>query len=603
MVGRLRTAAAALLATIGWLTSASAADPDLSHYYPRCDGKFGLCRYVDRETWLQLIPPRFEVATPFSEGLAAVLVSGGFGYIDARGEIVIPPRFEFAGPFRLGLAEVRVDGKAGVIDRVGQMILSPRFWRAVPLTKDVIVASEHPPDHWENPDLFGRLPVTNAGLYHVNGQWIRRPGPDVKSFSTFEREGRGLVWATVRGEKSDLVGLMASDGSWVVEPQFSWTGELFDDRAIVRKPVDGVMHSGAVDASGELVVPMKPWVLTTSWRNGQAIATERQGLGMQKVTLVDKSGNMIGGRWFDKVERAEAGSDIGIVWPDGVEGRAVGLDRAGNLVANPRNGRVTASCSSGLRAVYIDGKTQITDANGQPTSPHLFGMISGRLDCSQPIAVRLGAKQGFAATDGRLLFDPPRFDNQYFFNNGTAVVSQNGKWGVIDMSGRFVVEARFDGYGGSRDGLFRMKLNGSDVWFDASGNERPEPPPVSDAERARELYCGHGVRMFSRDGLWGIVDGDKEIIEPKYRAVVCFRNGVTWVPIDDRRQWCALGPDGAEYVRRICVTAHYPHLVKHSAAAKFHDDPFESSVLWTRAYLEHVAGRREEPPGWADQLR
>jgi len=38
----------------------------------RCDGKFGLCRYLDRETSQEIIPARFERARPFSEGLAAV---------------------------------------------------------------------------------------------------------------------------------------------------------------------------------------------------------------------------------------------------------------------------------------------------------------------------------------------------------------------------------------------------------------------------------------------------------------------------------------------------------------------------------------------------
>ena len=130
----LGAALLALLVLAGWLTPACAADLDLSNYYPTCDGKFGLCGFVDAKTRQELIPARFESVAPFSEGLAGVLINGRFGYIDARGEIVIAPSFQIGGPFNLGLAEVVVDGKAGVIDRTGQIIVPLRFSRAVPLT-------------------------------------------------------------------------------------------------------------------------------------------------------------------------------------------------------------------------------------------------------------------------------------------------------------------------------------------------------------------------------------------------------------------------------------------------------------------------------------
>jgi len=46
-----------------------------------CDGKYGLCRYVDRKTKQEIIPARFERGMAFSEGLAAVSLGGRFGYI------------------------------------------------------------------------------------------------------------------------------------------------------------------------------------------------------------------------------------------------------------------------------------------------------------------------------------------------------------------------------------------------------------------------------------------------------------------------------------------------------------------------------------------
>jgi hypothetical protein len=117
--------------------------------------------------------------------------------------------------------------------------------------------------------------------------------------------------------------------------------------------------------------------------------------------------------------------------------------------------------------------------------------------------------------------------------------------------------------------------------------------------RERVLACGHGLRLFDRDGLWGIADADgTEVVAPRYRALDCFKNGVSWAVIDARHQWCALGPDGALREKPDCKIAHYLSEWTHSSPERFDADRFESSVLWSRAYLDYGAGRREKPPQW-----
>ena len=126
--------------------------------------------------------------------------------------------------------------------------------------------------------------------------------------------------------------------------------------------------------------------------------------------------------------------------------------------------------------VEIDGKAQITDANGQPTVPYLLEPLVQRPNCERPFSVSLNGKWGFVGLDGRLLFDPPRFDNQYDFDAGYAVVKQGGKWGIIDTSGRFVLEPTLDQFHLRRAGLFHGEVSGRKVWVTATGEERPEPP-------------------------------------------------------------------------------------------------------------------------------
>lgn len=181
-----------MLALVLWPALAFAAD---TRMMPSCDGKYGLCRYIDRETKQEVIPARFERAFRFSEGLAVVSIEGRFGYIDARGEVAIPPQFELAGEFYQGLAEVLVGDKVGVIDRNGRFVVQPQFKRAVPITKEVVLATEgtwapHASKTYQRLDWSLLLLDGTFGLYHVNGHWIRRP--DLQRVFIFERE-RGAV--------------------------------------------------------------------------------------------------------------------------------------------------------------------------------------------------------------------------------------------------------------------------------------------------------------------------------------------------------------------------------------------------------------------------
>lgn len=82
------------------------------------DGKYG---YVDAEGNF-VIPPRFDGADVFSEGLAVVLDSGSFGYIDTRGTLAIPAVYRHARAFRDGYAPVRRDGAWQFIDRGGNPV-------------------------------------------------------------------------------------------------------------------------------------------------------------------------------------------------------------------------------------------------------------------------------------------------------------------------------------------------------------------------------------------------------------------------------------------------------------------------------------------------
>lgn len=87
---------------------------------PACKTKTS-CGFINTQGEF-VIPPVYDQALPFEEGLACVTVKGKKGFINPHGDMVIEPRFRREGNFRNGVAWVEADGKAGYIDRTGRMI-------------------------------------------------------------------------------------------------------------------------------------------------------------------------------------------------------------------------------------------------------------------------------------------------------------------------------------------------------------------------------------------------------------------------------------------------------------------------------------------------
>src|SRR5258708_5901695 len=83
--------------------------------------------YMDRSGKM-LIPPQFDAAGSFSNGLAPVRVGAKWGYIDTKGVLAINPQFDLADPFSQdGLAVVGIGGKLGFIGKNGQFAVNPMY--------------------------------------------------------------------------------------------------------------------------------------------------------------------------------------------------------------------------------------------------------------------------------------------------------------------------------------------------------------------------------------------------------------------------------------------------------------------------------------------
>lgn len=107
----------------------------------RLNGKWG---YIDKKGEF-MIPPSFEGGGDFSEGWASVELNGKWGYINKEGKIVIPPSFERAKEFSDGLASVKINGKWGYIDTKGEIVIQPQYYLTYAFLNGVarVSLSEH----------------------------------------------------------------------------------------------------------------------------------------------------------------------------------------------------------------------------------------------------------------------------------------------------------------------------------------------------------------------------------------------------------------------------------------------------------------------------
>jgi hypothetical protein len=90
----------------------------------------GKCGYIDKNGAF-VIPPAFDGAFGFSEGVAPVRLHNKWGYINTKGELVISLKFDLGECFSEGLAVVLVQTKPdnrnlfGYIDQSGNYVLQP----------------------------------------------------------------------------------------------------------------------------------------------------------------------------------------------------------------------------------------------------------------------------------------------------------------------------------------------------------------------------------------------------------------------------------------------------------------------------------------------
>ncbi|HEY7159741.1 MAG TPA: WG repeat-containing protein [Acidobacteriota bacterium] len=266
-----------------------------------------------------VIEPQFNMAFEFAEGVAQVMVKDRWGYIDPSGKFVIQPKFarsdrfyegfarvcidpaiaefagyidktgtlviptegaEYLGKFSEGLAAMKIKGKFGFIDRTGKFVIQPKYDVADIFTEGLARVAIKKGEKY----LWGF--IDKSGKERTSLQF-----EDACNFS------EGLACVGV----GNLFGFINTDGNFVINPKYDFTGDFQEGLA----PVHNVKF-GYIDRSGKMVIP-EQFDIAHGFSEGMAAVAQDPGNGSPVWGFIDKEGNFVIEPQYDDVG-AEFGS-------------------------------------------------------------------------------------------------------------------------------------------------------------------------------------------------------------------------------------------------------------------------------------------------------
>ncbi len=199
--------------------------------------------------------------------------------------------------------------------------------------------------------------------------------------------------------------------------------------------------------------------------------------------------------------------------------------------------------------LYLLGALMFILSAGQPVQGQSVPDIpSKEKTCDDLWPVTQGGKCGYIDKTGRLII-PFKFDGAANFSEGLAAVKIKDKTGYIDKTGELVIQPRFISGFSFSDGLAvvvirRFEKDGFQmhkfVYIDRSGKIVIQPREALDSKSFfvsmsfKELDFSEGlcpVKQDDKSGYGYIDKSGKMVIPPKYRAAAPFSEGLAAVKL------------------------------------------------------------------------
>lgn len=183
--------------------------------------------YIDVEG-RTVIPPRYQAARDFFEGLAPVLLAGRWGFIDTAGRMAIVPKFDAVRRFSEGVAAARAGHRWGYIDRMGTWTIRPGLQAAGDFREGLARVAR-----WTKEECRDK-----------------RQRPDEESVL----DGTRLCGCTLADcwPRDARVGFIDRTGRWAIAPVYRHAADFREGRAAVLL---GAYSWGYIDRAGAAAIP------------------------------------------------------------------------------------------------------------------------------------------------------------------------------------------------------------------------------------------------------------------------------------------------------------------------------------------------------------
>ena len=228
-----------------------------------------------------VIPPYYEKANFFSDGLARVTLEGRECFIDKNGKVAFYCKNKVYGPYYDGIALIHNIGKGGYgfVDKTGAYVIKPingNIEVGYRFTEGLAWFRNRDTNYWGYIDRTGNVAIEakfydyagvfSEGLAQVRDGWIDKNGEYVisrKNYRSFSLLARGRFsdglapFGSESGPRE--YGFVDKKGTIVIDLTGSVYGmpdEFSEGRAkIWVKSADGKYKYGFIDTSGREVIP------------------------------------------------------------------------------------------------------------------------------------------------------------------------------------------------------------------------------------------------------------------------------------------------------------------------------------------------------------
>lgn len=218
------------------------------------------------------------------------------------------------------------------------------------------------------------------------------------------------------------------------------------------------------------------------------------------------------------------------------------------------DGSIGSSFCDGLLRLNNTDKNSFIDKNANIVKINFPYDLNYRDFHEGLIAVMVDKKMGFANISGKLIIDA-KFDWVDDFSQGLAIVKFNGKFGVIDKKGNFVIQAKFEAIKNFKENVVAVCLNDKWGFVDKKGkiiikakydfiDDKDDEMVMFGSKRglclllSKEniLGCFHeGLALARINKKYGFIDKNENwVIEAKYDEVEDFYKGLAVAKLDKK---------------------------------------------------------------------